>query len=212
MQHIVNGIVEFRKNAFEKNKQLFATLANGQSPEVLFITCADSRIDPNLITQSQPGDLFICRNAGNIVPPHVRQAGGVTASIEYAVSVLGVKDVVVCGHTDCGAMKGAISPEGLDELPHVRDWLDNSRAAVECVKAKHGHVSQDELREVTEQNVLLQLQHLRTHPCVASKLYENAIQLHGWVYQIETGEVTCYDDTTNTFIPIEQRYQSMLSA
>ena len=112
MEKIIKGIVRFQDEPFETRRALFAELANGQSPEVLFITCADSRIDPNLVTQTEPGELFICRNAGNIVPPHVKVAGGVTASIEYAVAVLGIKNIVVCGHTDCGAMKGALNPKG----------------------------------------------------------------------------------------------------
>ena len=109
MEKVISGLVQFKSSSFEDRKELFAELANGQSPEVLFITCADSRIDPNLVTQTEPGDLFIIRNAGNIVPPHTRVAGCVTASIEYAVAVLGIKHIVVCGHSDCGAMKGALN-------------------------------------------------------------------------------------------------------
>ncbi len=212
MEKVVNGILDFQKHAFKENKDLFAELANGQNPDVLFITCADSRIDPNLVTQTQPGDLFICRNAGNIVPPHVRQAGGVTASIEFAVAALGVKDIVVCGHTDCGAMKGALTPEALNSLPHVKDWIDHSRAAVECVKAKHGQATMNELLEVTEQNVLLQLQHLRTHPSVAAKIVNKEVSLHGWVYHIENGDVTCYDESQDVFISVQERYASLVSS
>ena len=135
MEKVISGLVQFKSSSFEDRKELFAELANGQSPEVLFITCADSRIDPNLVTQTEPGDLFIIRNAGNIVPPHTRVSGGVTASIEYAVAVLGIKHIVVCGHSDCGAMKGALNIAALADLPHVQDWLDHSRAAVEIVKA-----------------------------------------------------------------------------
>ncbi len=212
MEKIVSGIVRFQQNAFETRRSLFAELANGQSPEVLLITCADSRIDPNLVTQTEPGDLFICRNAGNIVPPHVRVAGGVTASIEYAVAVLGVKDIVVCGHTDCGAMKGALRPDALDDLPHVQGWLDHARGAVEVVKATHGEAGLDQLQAVTEANVLLQLQHLRTHPVVAAKLATGAINLHGWVYHIESGDVTCFDEQVNKFVSLESRYQTLLAA
>jgi carbonic anhydrase len=212
MEKVVSGIVRFRQTAYEDRRQLFAELANGQSPEVLFITCADSRIDPNLVTQTQPGDLFICRNAGNIVPPHVKTAGGVTASIEYAVAVLGVKDIVVCGHTDCGAMKGALNTDALRDLPHVCEWLDHTRAAVEIVKATKGRATLEELDQVTEQNVLLQLQHLRTHPVVAAQISSGHIELHGWVYDIESGHVSAWDKITDTFVPVEQRYASLLSA
>jgi carbonic anhydrase len=210
MKKLVSGIVKFRGGEFESRKQLFAELANGQSPEVLFITCADSRIDPNLITQTEPGDLFVCRNAGNIVPPHAPVTGGITASIEYAVAVLGVKHIVVCGHTDCGAMKGALNPEALKDLPHVHDWIGHSRAAVEVVSAKHGQATLEELPAVIEQNVELQLQHLRTHPAVVSRISAGELELHGWVYNIETGGVTAYDADSDSFLPVEERYASLL--
>lgn len=212
MKKVVSGIVQFQKEDFEARRALFAELANGQSPEVLLVTCADSRIDPNLVTQTEPGDLFICRNAGNIVPPHTRHAGGVTASIEYAVAVLGVQDIVICGHTDCGAMKGAMNLDAVADLPHVRDWLDHSRAAVETVDGDETTDAGERLLRVTEQNVLLQLAHLRTHPAVASRLANGKIGLHGWVYHIETGDVTCYDEQSGEFTSLEVRYASLLSA
>jgi len=189
MEKVISGLVQFKPSSFEDRKELFAELANGQSPEVLFITCADSRIDPTLVTQTEPGDLFIIRNAGNIVPPHTHVAGGATASIEYAVAVLGIKHIVVCGHSDCGAMKGALNIAALADLPHVQDWLEHSCAAVEIVKAKHDQASASELSAVTKQNVLLQLDHLRTHPAVAAKLGMGEIDMHGWVYDIEHGNV-----------------------
>lgn len=211
MEKVISGIVKFKSSSYETRKQLFAELATGQSPEVLFITCADSRIDPNLITQTEPGELFIVRNAGNIVPCHVKQAGGVTASIEFAVAALGVTDVVVCGHSDCGAMKGAINPAALDDLPHVQNWLDNSRAAVETVKHRHGQATLEELDQITEENVLLQLQHLRTHPAVASRLANGELQLHGWIYNIEHGTVSAYDESQKAFIDIEERYADLIN-
>jgi len=210
MDHVVSGALKFKRDVFPDHQELFGELARGQSPEVLFITCADSRIDPNLVTQTQPGDLFICRNAGNIVPPHVSRAGGVTASIEYAVAVLGVQHVVVCGHTDCGAMKGALDTSALKDLPHVREWLDHARSAVEIVKGRRGCCGASELDELTQENVLVQLQHLRTHPVVASRLRNGQIQLHAWVYVIETGEVICYDEHADRFLPLEERYATLI--
>ena len=212
MEKVISGLVQFKSSSFEDRKELFAELANGQSPEVLFITCADSRIDPNLVTQTEPGDLFIIRNAGNIVPPHTRVSGGVTASIEYAVAVLGIKHIVVCGHSDCGAMKGALNISALADLPHVQNWLDHSRAAVEIVKAKYGQASASELDAVTKQNVLLQLDHLQTHPTVAAKLGTGEIDMHGWVYDIEHGNVAAYDDTQREFVSIEERYAALIEA
>ena len=216
MKKVVSGIVDFQNNTFKKHASLFAELATQQSPEVLFITCADSRIDPNLVTQTKPGDLFICRNAGNIVPPHTRNAGGVTASIEYAVEVLGVQDIVVCGHTDCGAMKGAMNLDAVAHLPHVHDWLDHARAAVDTVNYRASNQDQESdadsaLLNVIRENVLLQLQHLRTHPAVAARVNCGEIELHGWVYDIETGAVTCLDETSHQFVPLQERYASLLS-
>ncbi|GAB5499400.1 MAG: carbonic anhydrase [Pseudohongiellaceae bacterium] len=212
MEKMIAGVAKFQNSSFEERKKLFSELANGQSPEVLFITCSDSRIDPNMVTQTEPGELFIIRNAGNIVPPHSRQAGGVTASIEFAVAALGVKHIVVCGHTDCGAMKGALNPGALTDLPHVQNWLDNSRAAVDVVKAKYGQATHEELDKVTEENILLQIQHLRTHPVVAAKVSTGEVDMHGWVYDIKHGTVTAYDETRNDFVPIEERYASLMSA
>lgn len=212
MEKVISGIMRFKSSSYEERKALFAELATGQSPEVLFITCSDSRIDPNMVTQTEPGDLFIIRNAGNIVPPHARTAGGVTASIEFAVAALGVKHIIVCGHTDCGAMKGALNPAALDTLPHVQEWLDHTRAAVEVVKAKKGQATVAELSNVTEENVLLQLQHLKTHPAVASKLSTGAVDLHAWVYDIEHGTVNVFDNEKDAFIPAEEHYASLIKA
>ena len=160
MDHVISGVAKFQRDVYPGKKAAFKKLANGQNPEVLFITCADSRIDPNLVTQTEPGELFICRNAGNIVPPHSNQTGGMTASIEFAVAALGVTHIVVCGHTDCGAMKGALAPEKLNDLPHVKEWLGHCRCASEVVKEKYGGLSADNLDELTKENVLQQLQHL----------------------------------------------------
>jgi len=209
MQRVISGVAKFQKDVFPDKARQFKKLASGQNPEVLFITCADSRIDPNLVTQTEPGELFICRNAGNVVPPHSNQTGGMTASIEFAVAALGVSHVIVCGHTDCGAMKGALDPAKLDELPHVKEWLGHCRAAREVVKEKHGCADDNHLEHMTEENVLLQLQHLRTHPAVAAKLATGRIELHGWIYNIATGGVLCYDECTGGFKPINERYAKL---
>lgn len=209
MEKLISGIAQFKSSSFKERKKLFSELASGQSPEVLFVTCSDSRIDPSLLTQTEPGDLFIVRNAGNIVPPHTRTAGGVTASIEFGVAALGVEHIVVCGHSDCGAMKGALNRSALTDLPHVNDWLENVRAAVEIVRAKHGDDDPDALLNVTEENVVLQLQHLRTHPAVLSKLATGQLELHGWVYDIEHGSIVAYDEASATFVPAEKHYEKL---
>ncbi|AEA97355.1 MULTISPECIES: carbonic anhydrase [Alteromonas] len=201
MDHVISGVAKFQKEVYPNKKATFQKLANGQNPEVLFITCSDSRIDPNLVTQTDPGELFICRNAGNIVPPHSNQTGGMTASIEFAVAALGVSHIVVCGHTDCGAMKGAINPAGLDSLPHVKEWLGHCRVATDVVKERCGHdeLSIDDLEAVTKENVVQQIQHLRTHPAVAAKIATGQVKLHGWVYNIGTGEVLYYNTESGEF-------------
>mgnify|MGYP003631685013 FL=1 len=202
MDHVISGVAKFQKDVFPKNKEVFQKLATSQNPEVLFITCADSRIDPNMVTQTGPGD------AGNVVPPHSNQTGGMTASIEFAVAALGVEHIIICGHTDCGAMKGALAPEALEGLPHVKEWLGHCRGATEVVRHRHGCVGSEHLDEITKENVLLQIQHLKTHPSVAGRLACKEVQIHGWVYNIETGEVLCYEPSSESFKPMAERYSN----
>lgn len=207
LEDIIRGVLSFQKHGFEKRKNLFKELATGQNPKALFITCSDSRIDPNLLTDSEPGELFICRNAGNIVPPHTSATGGTTASIEYAVSVLGVADIIICGHSDCGAMKGVINSESLNKVPHVKEWLGHCANAKEQVKSKHeGCLTEYHIEELTQANVLSQLQHLRSHPCVAEKLANGEVHLHAWVYGIKNGQVNVYCEKSGSFIPFTSAY------
>jgi carbonic anhydrase len=210
VEELIQGVARFQSDVYPDKEVSFRKLASGQNPDVLFITCADSRIDPSMLTQTQPGELFICRNAGNVVPPHSNQTGGMTASIEFAVAGLGVSDIIVCGHSDCGAMKGAIDPSGLENLPHVKEWLGHCRAATEIVKERHGHVDKCHLDEVARENVLLQLQHLRTHAAVAAKLANGRLRLHAWVYNIGTGEVECYNEDRKQFELMNSAYSHLL--
>jgi len=207
MNKITAGVLRFQQEEFPKRRELFASLAKGQSPEALFIGCSDSRVDPNLITSTDPGELFICRNAGNIVPPHTNHTGATTASIEFAVGALRVPHIIVCGHTECGAMKGAMAPETLDALPHVKEWLGYTRAASLTVEESAGDLSDhDRLALLTRQNVVLQMTHLRTHPYVAARLASGKLQIHGWVYDIEGGGIVAYDEATHEFIPVAEKY------
>ncbi len=207
MKHVIAGTLRFRTEVLPTLSEFFDSLAMTHAPDVLFITCSDSRIDPNLITQAKPGKLFICRNAGNIVPPHQHVAGGITASIEYAVQALKVKDVVICGHYECGAMQAAADLDSVKDFPHVRDWLVNSQAAMAVVDHKHQYKDDDErLNLLCERNVVLQLQHLATHPYIAARLATQEIELHGWMYEIGTGMVKAYHGQTDSFIPIEEHY------
>ncbi|UTW55384.1 carbonic anhydrase [Kordiimonas sp. SCSIO 12610] len=207
MPKFAAGVVRFQNEVYPQKQELFEKLSQGQEPEALFITCSDSRIETAMITQTDPGELFICRNAGNIVPPHTSHTGGMTASIEFAVAALKVPHIVVCGHTECGAMKGAMNTDGLDALPHIKEWLGYSKAAVDIVKEiGKDKAEQDQMSMLLEQNVILQLQHLRTHPTVATALAMGTLELHGWVYDIKTGGVSAYDEDSNEFVAVNDRY------
>ena len=205
MQKLIHGIHRFQEKNFSPLQGLFEKLAKGQNPETLFITCSDSRIDPNLLTQSQPGDLFILRNAGNIVPPHGAANGGEGATIEFAVAGLGVKDIIVCGHSNCGAMAGLMNPDKISSLPTLGSWLSHAESTRRIVRDNYGHLDPDRLLMATvEENVLVQLENLRTLPAVASRLVKGDLHLHGWVYKIETGEVFAYELTSGQFVPLAQ--------
>ena len=209
---IIDGARKFKAKAYGEREKLFKELATSQSPDVLFITCSDSRVDPSLITQSDPGELFIIRNAGNIIPPHSLVTGGTTASTEYAVGVLGVRHIVVCGHTDCGAMRGAMARESLAELPHVCEWLSHCDAAVRIVRENYKtENTEQELKTLIERNVVVQIQHLKTHPYVAARLQAGKVQIHGWVYDIGSGTFKTYDEATDTFVDllVEQEQASL---
>jgi carbonic anhydrase len=208
MEKILTGLKRFQDHVFPEEQALFQRLASSQSPEALFLTCSDSRIMPGLLTQTKPGDLFICRNAGNIAPPHGEPAGGVSATIEYAVVALQVRDIIVCGHSDCGAMKGLLHPEKVASMPTVAAWLRHAERARVVTLDNFG--DQDEaglLATLTEQNVLTQMDHLRTIPCVASRLEQGKLALHGWVYEIESGIVRAYDGARRRFVPIKELAQ-----
>ncbi len=194
IHELLAGVHHFQGHAFRQQKELFEQLEKGQNPETLFITCSDSRINPNLITNTAPGDLFVLRNAGNIVPAYTPTATGETATIEFAINALGVKHIIVCGHNACGAMKGLLNPELLETMPVVADWLRNAEATRRIVRSKYAHLTGDALLDVaTEENVLTQLENLQTHPSVAVALANGQLSLHAWVYEIASGEVYAYD-------------------
>jgi len=206
MQKLIEGIHQFQQTIFDSQKRLFKRLAHGQQPLALFITCSDSRIDPNLLTQTQPGELFILRNAGNIVPPYSGLSGGEAATIEYAVAVLKVQDIIICGHSLCGAMGALLKPEQLDGLTAVKGWLQHAEATSRIIKENYTHLTDEKARLIAtvEENVLVQLEHLRTHPSVAAAVGRGDLKLHGWTYKFETGQVFAFDPEQGQFLPIEQ--------
>ena len=194
VEKFLGGVSRFQQEVYPKHQDLFEKLALGQRPEALFITCADSRIDPCLLTQTNPGELFICRVIGNIVPPYPDAIGGVSATIEYAVGVLRVPEVIVCGHTDCGVMRGALNPDALKAYPNVTAWLRYAK-----VERRDPAPSAEFLLALTEANVVAQLESLRSHPAVAARLEQGDLTLHGWVYHIGSGTVTAYDERSRKF-------------
>jgi carbonic anhydrase len=199
------GIRKFRWEIYPENEATYLkAVSEPQRPHALFITCADSRIYPELITQSGPGDLFVTRNVGNLVPPYGEMLGGVSAVIEYAVSALKVQHVVVCGHSDCGAMKALLHPKSLENLPTVKSWLKNAHAALSVANSlsERDEKPSDLLRRLTEENVLLQMQHLRTHPSVAGAMAREELTISGWVYDIGEGEVRISEDGGRVFRPV----------
>ncbi len=201
VEKILKGVNRFKNKVFPKHRELFHKLALQQRPAALFITCADSRIDPCLLTQTKPGELFLCRVIGNIVPCYPESIGGVSATIEYAVGVLGVEDVIVCGHTDCGVMKGVLNPEALKPLASVSAWLNHAQPARQAIAKYKGDWSAPEfLLALTERNVVEQLKNLHTHPSVARRLEQGNLKLHGWVYHIGEGLVTTYSRRRDKFI------------
>jgi len=203
MNKLLEGLGEFRSVVFPRYEFRFRELATGQNPEAMLITCADSRIDPCLLTQTKPGELFLCRVIGNIVPRYPESVGGVSATIEYAVGVLGVPDVIVCGHTDCGVMRGVLNPDALKPLASVSAWLSHAQPAREALTNADEKLSEPEfLLALAERNVVEQLRNLQTHPVVAARLEQGNLKLHGWVYHIGNGVVTTYNSKRGKFVRI----------
>ncbi|MFB2933877.1 carbonic anhydrase [Aerosakkonemataceae cyanobacterium BLCC-F154] len=194
MRKLIRGLREFQSNYFTSHRELFEKLSDEQHPRALFITCSDSRIDPNLLTQTEPGELFIIRNAGNIIPPYRAANGGEGAAIEYAVVALGIKQIIVCGHSNCGAMKGLLQIGKLaEEMPLVYDWLKHAEATRRLIKENYQNYQGKELLDATiEENVFTQIENLRTYPVIHSKLHRGELNIYGWVYKIETGGVFVY--------------------
>ena len=204
MQEIIDGFLKFQRDVFPARKELFRKLATSQTPRTLFISCSDSRMVPELVTQREPGDLFVIRNAGNIVPSFGPEPGGVSATVEYAVAALGVTDVVICGHSDCGAMTAVATCKCLDHMPAVANWLSYADSA-KLVNESREHASERErVDSMVRENVIAQLNNLKTHPSVALALAQGRLKLHGWVYDIESGSIDALDSTTRQFVSLAE--------
>lgn len=201
LARLTEGVLQFQREVYPARQAEYEfAVQNPQKPHTLFITCSDSRIDPEALTQSGPGQIFVTRNIGNMVPPH-GDTLGVGAVIEYAVDALGVQHAVICGHSDCGAMKGLLAEPGkLDALPTVKNWLHNADAARDVASTLDD--GKPSLHTVTEQNVLLQMQHLQTHPSVAGAIARGALTVSGWVYDIGSGDVRVFNEGEGRFVSV----------
>lgn len=203
MQKLVKGIHSFQRGFFANHRELFEQLAEaGQRPETLFITCSDSRVVPNLITDAAPGELFIVRNVGNVVP-HRDLPGGTAAAIQYAVEVLNVENIIICGHTQCGALKAILEPESVEHLEYVRRWVRSTIEVKQLIDEKYSHLSgEQKLTAAIQENVLAQLEHLREFPFVAERMDAGKLQVNGWIFDVGKGEVFDYDPEHGEFIPL----------
>ncbi len=200
------GIRRFRSEVYPARAEMYLKAASEpQDPSALIIACADSRVRPETITQSAAGELFVTRNIGNMVPAYGEMMGGVSAVVEFAVMELKVKHIAICGHSECGAMKELLGQKSVAELPAVANWLKNAHTALSVTKAlaEEGEDPNVFKRRLTEQNVLLQMQHLRTHPSVAGAMAKEELTISGWVYEIGSGEVRICEDGGKGFEPVE---------
>lgn len=207
LSHLKNGARRFHSEVHAGMAAEYQRIATTpQTPHTLVIACADSRVDVESITSSGPGEVFITRNIGNMVPPYGEMLGGVSAVIEYAVSALKVRHIMVCGHSDCGAMKALLNPDSTAAMPTVRSWLTNGQAALRVAETAHTGEEQPgaRLSRLTEENVLMQMVHLKTHPSVAGALARGEVKLSGWVYEIGTGVVRIVEDGERAFIPVTE--------
>lgn len=206
MDKLVKGLHKFQSEAFSQDRELFEHLIEGQHPRALFITCSDSRIDPNRLTQTKPGELFIQRTAGNIVPPYGTVLGGEAATVEYAVAALKIPNIIVCGHSHCGAMSALMKPKSLKKFPAVKAHLSHAESTRRIIEENYPEISDpaELLMTTVKENVLVQLKNLHTHPAVVAAVARGELKLHGWVYQFETGDVFSYDPDQNQFVPIRE--------
>jgi carbonic anhydrase len=201
MDSLVRGVRHFRSHTFAAQRELYENLADKQVPQALFLTCGDSRIDPCALTNTEPGQIFVERTPGNIVPVYSDGAAvGVSASIEYSVLVLGVSAVIVCGHSTCGAMKALLDAEELHSAPATARWLRYAKPAVGLLNARYPHLEgPDQLKRLSQLNVIEQMANLHTHPVIESGLNEGRLEIHGWYYEIHTGKVEAYNAKTGLF-------------
>ena len=197
---IVQGVKKFQTEVYPAHRQMFENLKSKQQPLAMFVTCADSRVVPHLFTQTGPGDIFNDRNPGNLIPRYGEFVGGVSSGIEYGMLVLKVPLVIICGHTDCGVMKSLLHSEQVHDLPAVQEWMRHASEARHRVMRDHSAATEAEkLRLITEYNVLAQIEHLKSHPSVQSRVTRGEVDIRGWVYDIGDGSIWAADPETGQF-------------
>lgn len=210
MHQLIEGVHKFRTEEFGNYRKLFRKLSQeGQNPHTLFITCSDSRVLAELITQSKPGDLFVVKNIGNIVPSSsaTGDTNSTAAAIEFAVENLKVSDIVVCGHSQCGAIAALLGRTSLSDFtPHLRDWLKVAAPVLDTLKKNYAHLGNPAEQEVAAalENVLFGLDNLHSYPCVQERLANGSLRLHGWFFKIATAELFAYDPDSRQFAPLAQ--------
>lgn len=214
MTRIIKGVFDFQKSVHGTQEQLFKKLGAGQKPQALFITCSDSRISPDMLTQTSPGELFIMRNAGNIVTPCTcDHPSAEAATMEYAIKQLKVRDLILCGHAKCGAVHGLLQMEQLNHLPHVKKWLTFAKPILEYIKKETAGMTPDEVLAVAiERNVIQQLENAKSYPFVREAIASGELRLHGWVYHFETGTVKAYDQEKGRFVSLNEASKPKFAA
>lgn len=213
MKKLIQGIVDFRKNLREDCRELFAKLALGQKPDALFIACSDSRVVPNLFASTNPGDLFVLRNIGNFVPPafSATQDNSAAAVLEFAITSLNITDIIICGHSECGAMQALI--QGVDTLacPHLASWLKYGADSVNKVKSGFAvNPGLSEVNRISQVNVLQQMEHVMSYPIVRERLEKKTLRVHGWWFDIAQVDVYCFEESLEQFVLIDEQEAQMI--
>ena len=213
MKKLIQGIVDFRKNLTEENRALFAKLALGQKPDALFIACSDSRVVPNLFASTNPGDVFVLRNIGNLIPPasSLPHDSSAPAALEFSIFSLNVADIVVCGHSECGAMEKLSNGINTQCCPHLASWLKYGEEALN--KVRQGFIINPALSEhnqISQVNVLQQMQHIISYPFVRERVEKKQLRIHGWWFDIAAADVYCYEQDLNQFVLIDENEAKLI--
>lgn len=213
MKKLIQGIVDFRKNLTEESRTLFAKLALGQKPDTLFIACSDSRVVPNLFASTNPGDLFVLRNIGNLIPPASAsiQDNSASAVIEFSVLSLNVSDIIVCGHSECGAMRALAQGVDAHSCPHLKSWLKYGEESLKKVKKGHRlNPLLSEQNQLSQVNVLQQMQHVVSYPFIRDLVKKKQLRIHGWWFDIAHADVYCYEQNLNQFVLIDEKEAKLI--